>query len=312
MIKRVSVNLIKTIFLLAEKLQGKYFFDFNNFSLPKEPTLFLCNHQMNFDAVRLRVHINKPISFVAHDEFFKNKFTKWISIHFLDLICRGKNKNDISFIRNIIKAKNNQKNIGIFPEGGINYFNHSIVINESLSKLCKKLNMPIVVLNVCGGSFVYPRYAKHKGKNKVEYKIKNIYYPDFYKNLSATELHSILKKDLFVNDYNWQKNILSKVNRKCPTKYLYKNLFVCPNCNNMHSLKFDKNNKIECVKCKHNFSINIYDFIEGASNVHDFVEWDKLQYLTLKKYLPSISNSNLLLIDKSRISYTKKTTYFKR
>ena len=292
--RRILQCIIKIIFLICEKINGRYKYIKSNIVLPKEPVLFLSNHQLNLDAVRLRAHNNRRIAFVVHEEVYRNRLYRWIGNNILDMICRGTCKRDISYIKELFRAKALGLSIGIYPEGGINYFNQSIPFDISLAKLAKKLDMPIVIVNINGGTFVKPRWAKYKGHNKVEYGYKKLITKDMLHQLSVENLHKELQNDLYVNDYDWQRETLSKVNRKCPTLYLKRALFVCPECRALHTLSFS-DNTVCCKSCHSILGLDKYDFVTGSTQVKDLVAWDNLQYNVLQNKLQNTNESEILL-----------------
>jgi len=287
-------GLLKIIFKIAFRLNPNRVFNKNNIVVPNEPVVFLCNHQNNFDAIRLRIMNNRRIAFVAHDELYRNKFYKWIANNLLDSICRGKTKNDISFIKNIFEAKKKGLSIGIYPEGGINYFNKSIPFDTSTAKLCKKLNLPIILVTVNGGSFLTPRWAKHKAHGKLEYTYQKLITKDELEKLSVENLDMILKKYLYINDYDWQRKNLIEFKRKNRAETLDKALFICPNCFGYHGISC-KNNLILCSRCHSTFILDKYDFIQSNSNITDLVQWDKFQYSKLLSDIPCLQDNHVLL-----------------
>ena len=307
--RRILQSIIKSIFLLCEKCNLRYKYIKSDITIPNEPVLFLSNHHLNLDAVRLRAHNNRRIAFVVHEEVYRNKLYRWIGNNILDMICRGNSKRDISYIKKLFRAKAQGLSIGIYPEGGINYFNQSIPFDISLAKLAKKLDMPIVIVNINGGTFVKPRWAKYKGHNKVEYGYKRLITKDVLHQLSVEDLHQNLQNCLYVNDYDWQRKTLSKVNRRCPTLYLKRALFVCPECKTFHSLSFS-NNAICCKSCHCVFGLDEYDFVTGSTQIKDLVAWDNLQYTELQNRLHLTNESEILLQTTAYYNESNLNQYF--
>ncbi len=310
-LRRIVQGIIKFFILIYTKLDGKYKFVKNDIKVPKEPVLFLSNHQLNLDAVRLRMYNNRRILFVGHEEVFRNKLYRWIANNLMDIICRGYSKTDISYIKDLFRAKKAGLSIGIYPEGGINYFNKSIHFDISIAKLAKKLNMPIMLCNVNGGSFIKPRWSKHKGKNRVEFSYKRLITKEELKNLSVEELYQIMIDNIIVNDYDWQRKTMSAVNRKEPARNLNHALFVCPKCSSIHTLNFS-DNTISCSHCKKIFGIDKYNFVINSNKVKDLVAWDELQYKILKEKLKNFSKDKVLLEAKAEYKTTHIDEYFNR
>ena len=136
--RRIFQSIVKSIMWINLAMSRRYSFNKNGLSVPKGPVLFLSNHQLNLDAVRLRVVNNRRIVFVAHEEVYRNPFYRFVAHSLADTVCRSSSKNNISYLKELFNAKKHGLSIGIYPEGGINYFNQSLNIDISIAKLCKK------------------------------------------------------------------------------------------------------------------------------------------------------------------------------
>ena len=311
-LRRIFQGLIKFVFKIIFIINPNQKFNKNGIVLPDEPVLFLCNHQNNFDAIRLRVQNKRRIVFVAHDELYRNKFFKWVASNLIDTVCRGSGKNDIGYIKELFRAKKNGLSIGIYPEGGINYFNKSTPFDSGTAKLCKKLNMPIVLVSVNGGSFITPRWAKHKAKCVLEYNYQRLITKEEVENLSVEELDNEIKKYIFVNDYDWQRKNMVEIKRKDSAVHLERALFVCPNCKSLHTISTSKN-KILCSNCLSEIILDKFDFVQGAGEIDDLVKWDEFQYSTLESIVKNKSTDEILLEYKDvTFNNTKIKEYFKK
>ncbi len=294
MFRRIFQGIVAIIMRIVYKLSPKVSFDDNGIVLPKEPVLFLSNHQGNLDALKLRVHCKRRIVFVVHEEVYRRGLYRLIAKHLIDTIKRGCSKTDIGYIKELFRAKQRNLSIGIYPEGGINYFNDSIRFGESTAKLCKKLDMPIVLVNVNGATFGRPRWAKHQANYRSETKFKRLITREELQNLSVAELDAILQTELYVNDYDWQRANLMPVNRIEPCANLERALCVCPDCNSIGDLKFSSNS-VYCRHCNHTFTLDKYDFVVGSDNATDLVQWNAIQTKALDKYVKKFNPSDVIL-----------------
>ncbi len=309
--RRIFQGVLKVVLWINLMLSRRHHFNKNGITLPKGPVLYLSNHQMNLDAVRLRVVNNRRIVFVAHEEVYRNKFYRFVAHNLADTVCRSTSKNDISYLKELFRAKKHGLSIGIYPEGGIAYFNESLHIDISIAKLAKKLDIPILLCNVNGGSFVIPRWAKYKGHNKVVYSYRRLITLEELRDLSVDALYDLMMQCLTVNDYDWQRVNMSKVRRKEPCANLNRALCVCPHCHAVGKLSFTPSS-IHCSDCDHTFSLDEYDFVVGAGDIDDLTKWDKLQQNILYEHLLTNKDETLLHCDNISFAATDNDKYFKK
>lgn len=75
-----------------------------------------CNHQSNMDPIMLALRIKKHMSFMGKEELFKNKFLGyWFRL--IDVIPVQRGTGDTSTLDKCIEALEQDKILGVFPEG---------------------------------------------------------------------------------------------------------------------------------------------------------------------------------------------------
>lgn len=86
-------------------------------NLPDEGAYIICaNHWSNWDPFFIAGILSKPISFMAKREFFDYKFLSWL-LNTLYAFPVDREKFDLKSLRHSVDLINNDKVIGIFPEG---------------------------------------------------------------------------------------------------------------------------------------------------------------------------------------------------
>lgn len=86
-------------------------------NIPAEGRLIICaNHTSMLDPIMLAIAVNRPISFIAKKELFKNKFLERFFLG-LGAIAVDREASDLSAIRNSLRVLKDEKILGIFPEG---------------------------------------------------------------------------------------------------------------------------------------------------------------------------------------------------
>ncbi|MGN1227531.1 MAG: lysophospholipid acyltransferase family protein [Christensenellales bacterium] len=304
--------LMIAVLFVYTKIKFRVKLNKNQIDLPKEPAIFLCNHQTNWDPLFMRILIPRRIYFIAHDELFKNKFTAWLFTNLFDTIKRGANKNDIRAVKSLLQLKKEKKNIGVFPEGGIPYWPETLKIEDNIAKLCKKLDMPIVLHHIYGGSFVYPRYVNHKGRIRPVIERKRVISKEELSAMSVEELAEIINECLYVNDFAIQKKRKVAISRKRPAESIESGVFCCPHCHSFNTL-ISSNNVIKCTSCDFYNVVNKYDLLESPEPkflyFEDYLQWNTYQIEYLKEYLSKYDNIDtpILTVYSCDVKYGKST-----
>lgn len=301
-IKQFFILILQSIALgilyIFTKIKYRIKINNNNIELPREPAIYLSNHQTNWDAIFYRIFLPKRIFFLAHDELFKNKFTAWFFTNICDTVKRGSSKNDISAVKQLIQLKKEKKNIGIFPEGGIPFWGETNPIEKNIAKLCKKLGMPIVIHQIYGGSFVNPRYSTNKAKIRPVIERKRIITTEELETLSVDELLAIINENLYVNDFEIQKTRQLEINRPKPAEQLERGLFCCPHCHSFNTLK-SENETIKCTNCNFYNVVNKFELLESKqpeyTYFNNYIEWNNFQLKYLNEYLSNYNKEEAII-----------------
>jgi len=129
--------------------------------------------------------------------------------------------------------------------------------------------------------------------------------------LTIEELHTAITDSITVNDYDWQREKMYKVNRAKPIRNLDRALFVCPECKSLHNLTFT-DDTITCNHCKKTFGLDQYCFVTNSTTVKDLVEWDTLQKSTLLDHIKSNKSDSMILEATCRFNIAHIDKYFKK
>lgn len=243
--KRHSVFLYILKPLVKLYLHLTYHIKFINYKLKKnENVLIFANHQTDLDPIFLEVSFNKPIYLVATDSLFSNKLLASFLNYAFAPIAKKKGISDPRCIKNIMKVAKEKGTIGIFIEGNRTYAEFQYYIDRSVAKLVKALKMPLLLVNIKGGTGVMPRFANKKRNGKISLSIaKRLEYEE-YKDLDDDVLLKIIKDSIKVYDSESNQQFKSKKR----AEYLERMLFVCPCCNKVQTL-YSKNEFLYCNSC---------------------------------------------------------------
>lgn len=299
--------LFQFVFRILFKFNHKLKFNKNGKKLPPVPFLVLGNHVTDWDGLYLNTYLKKFIYFLVHDEVFKYKYRKIIAYNILGQIKRGKTKNDIGPLRKMIELKQAGKCLGIFPEGDISYSGRSLEIRKSISKLCKILDMPIVLSRIDGATYQRPRWSYEIRKTPVTLTITDVISVEDVRNLSEEDFYDRIVKGISYNDNEYQKINLNRMKAKNPAERLEYVLFLCPDCNKTGSLK-TKGKHIFCENCGYKAEYNLYnqfELISGKRHLLNIGEWDDYQKSRLEGIIAENKKTGGEILSYGNFSYNR-------
>ncbi len=248
----------------------------------KEPYIMLANHTFLFDVIHVPLPLRKVPFIVASQTLFKKQPTKFLVTQVAHVIPKAKGASDTSTVRDLISTIRRGYPILIFPEGDTTFYGETGYIEESTMKLIKKLEVDVLTCNVSGGYLSKPRWATGKRKNRqISLNYQLTIPKDEIKNLDTEEINSIIKKALYHNDYDYQRENMIPHPGKRLAEGIENVVYVCPFCESVNTLE-SENNIVRCTSCHHEGTMDDYGFI------HDFkfdnlLEWNQFQRAFSKK-----------------------------
>ncbi|WP_373898628.1 lysophospholipid acyltransferase family protein [Haloimpatiens sp. FM7315] len=160
-------------------------------NIPKEPCVFVCNHQAIFDGFVLISNINKLTGFIAKKEITKLPLIRsWLSAIHSVFIDRNNIREGMKAINQGVQNIKDGYSLVIFPEGTRSLSSKMGEFKRGSMKLATKAKVPIVPITLDG------TYRVLEVGNKVTgHKIKMVVHKPIYLD-SLTELE---KKNLSDN-----------------------------------------------------------------------------------------------------------------
>ncbi|AIO18557.1 2-acyl-glycerophospho-ethanolamine acyltransferase [Candidatus Izimaplasma bacterium HR1] len=242
----------------------------------KEPYVLLANHTFVFDVVHVPLRLRRSPFIVANKNLFTKQPLKFLLEEVAHAIPKSKGTSDIRTAKDLIGAVRRGYPICIFPEGNTTFNGETNYIEESTMKLIKKLKIDVVACKVQGGYLSKPRWATGKRRNRsAKYTYKIIIGKDEVKDLSVEEINEIVNRELYNNDYEYQKEVMIKHPGKNKAEGLENILYICPECESFGTLS-TKGDHIYCSHCNAKGKVNDYGFIEGMK-FDNTVDWDNWQ-----------------------------------
>jgi 1-acyl-sn-glycerol-3-phosphate acyltransferase len=234
----------------------------------KGPYIILANHTNNWDPLMVSVYIKEPVHFVAGEGIYKNPFLKWVLINLVGAIPKTKFLPDTAAIRQIIKVKNSNGIIGIFPEGQSSWHGVTEELIYSTAKLIKSLKIPVVTVVLKGAHLSRPRWSNKDRKGKVELYYHLALTTDMIKEMKDDEIFNVISEKLYHDEMQWQKscNIAFKGSS---AERLELFLFACPNCSKFENF-VSEDTEFKCLNCGFSIYYNEYGAINSKSCVLHF------------------------------------------
>ena len=210
----------------------------------KRPYLLLSNHQTAFDQFFVGMVYRKPVYYVASEDLFSNGFISRMLEWAVRPIPIRKQTTDVRAVMTCVKVAKEGGTIAITPEGNRTYSGRTMYINPAIGGLVKLLRLPVAFIRSEGGYGVQPRWANNVRKGKMHVYVSRIMEPEEYKNLSDEQIADIVKKELYVNDFDCGGTYKSKARAEFMDRFLH----VCPDCGlaTFHA----EGQTITCTKCR--------------------------------------------------------------
>ena len=246
----------------------------------KSPYLLLCNHVGHWDPFFVGNFLPRFTHFVASDASMRSGFNKFFMTR-LGTIPKKKNIRDSKVIRDIVSVIKQEENIGIFPEAVRNWAGTTMNMDQSIVKLIKMLNVPVIVAVLKGMNLFHPRWSKTARRTKIEVEYKLLFDNEQLKQLSDDEIFEKLKKYLHHDEVEYQREHMNKIHSERRAEHIGHALYVCPQCYAIDSFK-SEGNDFKCAKCNYDIHIDDCGFFERETagklffdNIRDWYYWQE-------------------------------------
>ncbi len=209
----------------------------------KRPYLIVMNHQTAFDQFFLGMAFPGAVYYIASEDIFSNGFVSRLIDYLVAPIPIKKQTTDVHAILNCMRIAREGGTIALAPEGNRTYSGESVYINPAVSKLAKKLMLPLAFFRIEGGFGVHPRWSDVVRKGKMRGYVSRIVEPEELKAMSDDELYELIRQELYVNE----GTIDGTFSHKKSAEYLERAMYVCPWCG---LSEFESSgDTIECKRC---------------------------------------------------------------
>ena len=191
--------------------------------------ILLCNHNsfLDFKVATRAIFPKRSTYIVAIDGFIGREGIM------TNVGCIKKRKfvSDTAIIRQIKYSLETHKTIcQIYPEARYSLVGTNSEIPESLSKLIKLTQYPVVSLISHGHHLRQPFWNLKRRKLKTTTDMTYILSPQKIKELSVEEINKIVNDTFQYNDYKYQLDNSIHIKESFRAEGLHKPLYKCPHC----------------------------------------------------------------------------------
>lgn len=247
----------------------------------KPPFLVLGTHHSFMDFfVTPRALAPYRANYVSELEGFEN-FGEWL---YRQVGCLGTRKfvSDIALVRNIKHIMERKGILVLYPEARYANVGTSSELPESLGKLVKYLDVPVVTINMKGNYLQSPIWnLKNRKQANLEATIKQLYSREQLKELSADEINKALAEELSYDEYKYQLERKMAITDSFRAEGIELPLYKCPDCG-AEFRNITSGAEITCKNCGRKRIMNEYgrmvcpDGKEDAfSHIPDWYEWQR-------------------------------------
>lgn len=277
--KRPKLRLITYFAALPPVLSHKAKIIKRNMEGIKPPYLLLGNHNAFMDINVLSVatfpHLLNYV--IAIDGFLnRENFLRHIGG-----ICKRKFTQDFELIKQIKYVIDHKHVVAMFPEARYSLIGTNAIIPISVARLCKYLNVPVVMLRMHGHHINSPFWNLHDRKVKgIEAELFPLFTVDELQNMSLEEVDERIQESFKYDDYKWQKDHNIHITYEGRAEGLHKVLYKCPHCGTEYRMT-SKSIYLECEHCHKKWEyteLGELKALEGETefpHIPDWYEWER-------------------------------------
>jgi len=278
------VRLVSWVLTRGKKVTWKYEncenVDFN------EPYVIISTHASLIDFAWIyKLTKPKQTAYIASVEEFIGR--EWL-LRNISAFPKKKHTKDIQVVKNSFRAVKTLKlPLTIFPEAKFSFVGIREKIDPiAISKMVKKLEVPIIVFYTYGDLLYEPQWdKKHYRDNPFELIVKCIVTKDEIANISVEDLADRIDKAYQYDEYEWLYQNNHKITSEYRANNIHRILYKCPHCGSDYSMR-SKLTNFWCENCKVNYHMDERCRIASTNAETKFVrvqDWWKWEREEVKK-----------------------------
>lgn len=248
------------------------------------PLLVLSNHNTDMDPMLTACSFREPLYFVASEHILRQgKVSSFVNF-ITEIIARQKGGSSSATIRSIVRHLNEGHNVCLYPEGNRSWDGVTGPISPATGKLVRMSGAKLVTLKMEGAYLSSPRWSGFTIRRGLSRGIiAGVYEPEYLKSISAKQVQEIIERDLYQDDYAFQRENHIHYRGKKLAEHLETLLFMCPHCKTMGKMR-SEGDRFICDECGTNLRYTDEGFFVGENMMYDsVVDWRIWQTEQIRK-----------------------------
>lgn len=244
----------------------------------KPPYILICNHSsfLDFKIMTAAIFPKRANYVVALDGFIGRE---WI-MRQVGCIAKRKFVNDVEVIRQTGRLLKQGQIVVYYPEARYSHIGSNSVLPESLGKMIKFLQVPVVTLLFHGHHITEPVWDQVDRGTHVTAEMNLLLSKEELAQLSPDEIHQKITNAMRFDDYRWQYE--NKIRNDFPERArgIHRILYQCPNCQTEYKMN-SQADRLFCQACGKSWRLSEYgqlSALEGATEFDfptDWYEWQR-------------------------------------
>lgn len=253
----------------------------------KGPAIVVATHTCDQDHIlsALTLYPLRP-TYVVSEHFMRNPKTAKL-LKLMHVIPKKMFSADVSTIISIMRAKNENAVIVLFPEGRLSCYGHTLHVTEGTAELIKKLGVNLYSWKAEGAYLTFPKW-RDKGDSrcgKINASVKLLLSADEVAEKSVSEIKSITEQAILNDDELAMEGVEYKSDHIA--RGVDKILFKCPVC--LQEGKITASDEHITCECGFDVTLDNYYKLHGApfDHVNEWFEWQQNSIDTENEYISS-------------------------
>lgn len=268
--------------------------------------IVISNHSDGLDPVYILCSLKKYVRFVISDHIVRNPVVKFILKTLAGWIIKHRD-NPSAMIDEVFKSVDEGVSIGLYAEGALTPNGETGFFSPRTGQLVKDMGVALITYRVKGGYFHTPKWGTGLRRGPVRAKVVREYSPEELKNMTAEEVNEAIKRDIYVNAFEEQRNHPQIYNGKNLAEYIERILYMCPHCKQIGTLH-SHGNLLTC-DCGYEVEFGTDGFFHKKNKeliFDNILDWDKWQKPLWREKVLSAAEGELIFEEKGQIVSTVK------
>lgn len=247
----------------------------------KPPYILLSNHMyfVDFQLSAMATFPHRVNNVATIDGYYRRP---WL-MELLGCICKRKFTNDLQLVRSIRRVLQRGDILCMYPEARYSPVGTTAILPDSLGKLIKMNNVPVVVM-IHHGNYLHTPFWNYRKKRKVPLHttMTQILSAEDVKRMSAAEIMTEVRRAMEYDDYRYQKDNSILITEPFRAEGLHKVLYQCPACLSEHDMT-SSGSRLVCNHCGKQWELLENGSLRAVSgdtefdHIPDWYEWQRQQ-----------------------------------